>query len=75
MLMRIPRIPGTQKKLRSKEEVKKVDKEKIKRLVLTGNIPNGQLDLHNQLEISFEHPVRFMDTSKIRFTIDSFHDH
>jgi hypothetical protein len=51
---------------------KKEDKEKIKRLVLSGNIPNGQLDLHNQLEISFAEPVKYLDTSKIRFTVDSF---
>ncbi len=60
------------KKTPTKEEPKKSEKEKVKRLVLTGNIPNGQLDLHNQLEISFERPVRFMDTSKIHFTTDSF---
>ena len=61
-----------QKKLPPKVETKKPDKEKVKRLVLSGNFPNGQLDLHNQLEISFEHPVRYVDTSKIRFTSDSF---
>ncbi len=55
-----------------KPPTKKEDKEKIKRLVLSGNIPNGQLDLHNQLEISFAVPVKYLDTSKIRFTVDSF---
>ena len=60
------------KKTPVKQETKKSDKEKIKRLVLTGNIPNGQLDLHNELEINFELPVRYMDSSKVRFTTDSF---
>ncbi len=31
----------------------KEDKEKVKRLIITGNIPNGLLDLHNQLELTF----------------------
>jgi len=56
----------------TKPPAKKEDKEKIKRLVLSGNIPNGQLDLHNQLEITFAEPVKYLDTSKIRFTVDSF---
>jgi hypothetical protein len=60
------------KKMVAKPETKKEEKDKIKRLVLSGNIPNGQLDLHNQLEISFAIPVRYVDTSKIHFTIDSF---
>ena len=51
---------------------KKEDKDKVKRLVLTGNIPGGLLDLHNQLEIRFAEPVRNFDTAKIRFTNDSF---
>jgi hypothetical protein len=61
------------KKTTTKEETKKPDKEKVKRLVLNGNIPNGQLDLHDpQLIINFEHPVKYLDTSKIRFATDSF---
>ena len=51
---------------------KKEEKEKVKRLVLTGNIPNGTLSLHNQLEISFATPIKNYDSSKIRFTTDSF---
>jgi hypothetical protein len=60
------------KKTPVKEETKKQDKEKVKRLVLSGNIPNGQLDLHDSLVINFEHPVKYLDTSKIHFTTDSF---
>ena len=51
---------------------KKQDKEKIKRLGISGNIAGGQLDLHNQLELSFVTPIRNFDSSKIRFTTDSF---
>ncbi|HEY8734357.1 MAG TPA: hypothetical protein VIL90_07305, partial [Puia sp.] len=51
---------------------KKEDKTKAKRLTLGGNIPNGLLDLHNQLEIGFGVPLKYYDSSKIRFTNDSF---
>jgi hypothetical protein len=50
----------------------KVDKDKVKRLILSGNLPNGQLDLHNQLVITFGLPVRYLDTAKIGFFKDSF---
>lgn len=60
------------KKTPPKEEPKKAPKEKIKRLVITGNLSNGHLDLHNQFEMNFEIPVRYVDSSKIRFTNDSF---
>jgi hypothetical protein len=60
------------KKTVPKPVVKKEDKDKVKRLVLTGNIPNGQLDLHDQLVINFASPVKYLDSSKIRFTVDSF---
>jgi hypothetical protein len=51
---------------------KKADKDKPKRLIITGNFPNGQLDLHDQLILSFGAPLKFYDTNKIRFTGDSF---
>jgi hypothetical protein len=50
----------------------KADKDKVKRLVLSGNIPNGQLDLHNQLVVNFAVPVKYVDTTKISFFKDSF---
>jgi hypothetical protein len=50
----------------------KADKDKVKRLVLSGNIPNGQLDLHNQLVVNFAVPVKYVDTAKISFFKDSF---
>ena len=60
------------KKTAPKPETKKEDKDKIKRLILAGNIPGGQLDLHNQLEISFANKVKYVDTTKIHFSVDSF---
>ena len=60
------------KKTSPKPETKKEEKDKIKRLVLIGNIPNGQLDLHDQLEISFASPLKYLDSSKIQFFVDSF---
>jgi hypothetical protein len=53
---------------------KKEDKDKPKRLIISGNIPNGQLDLHDQLILNFGAPLKFYDTNKIRFTVDSFQD-
>jgi Bacterial Ig-like domain len=50
----------------------KEDKDKPKRLQLSGNIPGGLLDLHNQLELSFATPIKYYDSAKIRFTNDSF---
>jgi hypothetical protein len=50
----------------------KEDKDKPKRLQLSGNIPSGLLDLHNQLELSFATPIKYYDSAKIRFTNDSF---
>jgi hypothetical protein len=50
----------------------KPDKDRVKRLILSGNLPNGQLDLHEQLVISFGLPVKYVDTSKISFFKDSF---
>jgi Bacterial Ig-like domain/Polysaccharide lyase family 4, domain II len=51
---------------------KKDEKDKQKRLLIGANLPNGFLDLHNQLELSFATPLKFYDSSKIRFTVDSF---
>jgi hypothetical protein len=51
---------------------KKEDKDKPKRLLISGNIPNGQLDLHDQLILGFASPLKFYDSSKIHFTTDSF---
>src|SRR4029077_2444377 len=50
----------------------KEDKDKVKRLVLAGNLPGGLLDLHQQLVISFGEPVKYVDTAKISFLKDSF---
>ena len=52
---------------------KKVDKDKPKRLILAGNIPNGLLGLHSQFELSFAEPLKFYDSSKMSFSSDSFH--
>jgi hypothetical protein len=62
----------TKKTLLPPAPTKKEDKDKPKRLIISGNIPNGQLDLHDSLKLSFGAPLKFYDTSKIRFTVDSF---
>ncbi len=53
---------------------KKVDKDKVKRLVISGNIPSGKLDLHDQLVLTFEQPIRDFDSTMVRLTNDSFVD-
>lgn len=51
---------------------KKEDKEKPKHLSVSGNIPGGLLDLHNQFEFNFQVPIKSFDSTKVRFTTDSF---
>jgi hypothetical protein len=52
---------------------KKEEKDKVKRLVITGNLQSGgKLDLHNQFVMSFAAPLIKYDSSKIRFANDSF---
>ncbi len=60
------------KKLLATVPSKKENKEKVKRLIINGNIPGGQLDLHNQFEFSFTVPLKYYDSAKMRFTTDSF---
>jgi hypothetical protein len=52
----------------------KEDKDKVKRLIITGNIPNGLLDLNNKLELTFAVPIRDFDSTEVRLTNDSFQD-
>jgi hypothetical protein len=53
---------------------KKADKDKVKRLVISGNIPNGHLDLLDQLILTFAEPIRDFDSTMVRLTNDSFMD-
>jgi hypothetical protein len=53
---------------------KKADKDKVKRLVISGNIPNGKLDLHDSLVLTFAEPIRDFDSTMVRLTNDSFLD-
>ncbi len=49
----------------------KEDKEKPKHLILSSNLQSSLLDLHHQLELSFAVPIKYYDSSKIRFTTDT----
>ncbi len=60
------------KKLLLPPAPKKEDKDKAKRLLIAANIPSGLLDLHDQFVLSFNTPLKYYDSSKISFTIDSF---
>ena len=63
---------GKQKKLLLAPPPKKEEKDKPKRLLVAGNIPNGLLDLHRQFELSFAVPLKYYDSSKMSFSTDSF---
>jgi hypothetical protein len=52
--------------------VKKEEKDKVKRLILSANLQSGLLDLHKQFELSFATPIKGYDSTKMRFTTDSF---
>jgi uncharacterized protein (DUF2141 family) len=52
----------------------KKSKEKEKRLIVQLNIAGGQLDLLTKLEMQFATPLKFFDSSKIRFTDEKFKD-
>jgi hypothetical protein len=62
------------KKTVAQVSTKKEDKDKVKRLIITGNIPNGLLALHHDLELSFALPIRDFDSTGVRLTNDSFQD-
>jgi hypothetical protein len=64
----------TEKKSESILGLKKEDKDKVKRLVITPNTPGGYMDLHDQLELNFEKPLKYYDSSKIRFIKDSLQE-
>jgi Bacterial Ig-like domain len=49
-------------------------KKPEKRLIVQLNIENGQLDLLGNLEIKFQTPLKFFDSSKVRFTDEKFTD-
>jgi hypothetical protein len=51
---------------------KKEDQDKPKRLAVSGNISGGLLDLHDQLQLTFQVPLRYFDSAKVHFTNDSF---
>ncbi len=53
---------------------KKKDKDEKPRIVLLTNAGNSGLDLLDSFKMGFQVPIRFYDSSKIRFTTDSFVD-
>lgn len=50
------------------------DKEKDKRLQFTTNIANGVFDVLDTLYFKFPNQIKFFDSSKIRFTDETFTD-
>ena len=58
----------------NKEKEKEKDKEKDKRLQLQTNISGGEFDILDTFKIQFATPLKLFDSTKIRFTDDSYHD-
>jgi Bacterial Ig-like domain len=56
----------------SKKTIK--EKEREKRLVVHLNISQGQVDLLGHLEFQFQTPLKYFDSSKVRFTDEKFND-
>jgi uncharacterized protein (DUF2141 family) len=53
---------------------KKPEKEKEKRLIVQLNLASNQLDLLTNLVLTFPTPLKFFDSSHVRFTDDNFKD-
>jgi len=62
----------TKKTISKTGAAKKTEKEK--RLIVQLNLPSGQLDLLSTLEMQFQTPLKFFDSSKVRFTDENFKD-
>jgi len=66
----------TPKKTSSGSTAKKPakEKEKEKRLVVRSNLTQGQVDLLGTLEFQFQTPLKYFDSTKIRFTDENYAD-
>ena len=62
------------KKTTTTTTTKKPPKEKEKRLIVQLNLLQGQLDLLSTLEFRFPTPLKYFDSSKVRFTDENFKD-
>jgi hypothetical protein len=62
------------KKTSSKTPAKKPEKEKEKRLIVQLNLNNGQLGLLDTFRFQFQVPLKFFDSSQVRFTDEKFND-
>ena len=59
---------------KSQEKPKEKEKDKDKRLQLQSNISGGVFDILDTLKLQFTTPLKFFDSSKIRFTDDNYQD-
>jgi hypothetical protein len=64
--------PGAKQK--GEAPPKPSEKEKTKRLVINTNTGDGALDILGNLIFIFDHPLKFFDSTKVRFTDDKFAD-
>ncbi|MBN9383050.1 MAG: Ig-like domain-containing protein [Chitinophagaceae bacterium] len=53
---------------------KEKEKEKDRRLQLQTNIPGGEFDILDTFKLQFTTPLKFFDSTKIRFTDDDYKD-
>ncbi|HTS43530.1 MAG TPA: Ig-like domain-containing domain [Puia sp.] len=62
------------KKTAAKPAAPAKKQEEKKRLVVQSNLENGLLDVLGNLIIGFQTPLKFFDSSKVRFTDEKFND-
>jgi Big-like domain-containing protein len=65
---------GSKSKQKGAAPPKLSEKEKVKRLVINTNTGEGALDILGNLIFVFEHPLKYFDSTKVRFTDDKFVD-
>jgi hypothetical protein len=66
--------PKSGSKQKGEAPPKASEKEKVKRLVINTNTGDAALDILGNLIFVFDHPLKYFDSAKVRFTDDKFVD-
>jgi len=65
---------GSKGSTAARNQEKEKEKKEDKRLQFQLNLSNGEFDVLDTLKLSFTHPLKTFDSTKIRFTDDSYKD-